>query len=256
MCFGESARTVGTRPVRGPVVREPVAEVRQLVEQDHALGNERVGRLESGLGQSEKPHLQCDVGERGALDQLHREERRAGPGGAGVEHLRDVRVVHHGQRLTLGLKASQDRLTDPEFATTGPEAGLDADRPTRVRYQVLAAACSLAVITYIHRVGFASASGEAGTRSPFSWAAGGELGGTSGTCGSRVPRTVLFTMGLGVLPPKLYSHGSSVLGTVQQVGGAMGTALAVMILSSRSESLLVLPLDIALSTVEMSFSKF
>ena len=33
-------------------------------------------------------------------------------------------------------------------------------RPTRVRYQVLAAACSLAVITYIHRVGFATASAE------------------------------------------------------------------------------------------------
>ncbi len=30
-------------------------------------------------------------------------------------------------------------------------------RPTRVRYQVLAVACSLAVITYIHRVGFATA---------------------------------------------------------------------------------------------------
>ncbi len=33
-------------------------------------------------------------------------------------------------------------------------------RPTWVRYQVLAAACSLAVITYIHRVGFATASAE------------------------------------------------------------------------------------------------
>ena len=33
-------------------------------------------------------------------------------------------------------------------------------RPTRVRYQVLAAACSLAVVTYIHRVGFATASAE------------------------------------------------------------------------------------------------
>ena len=33
-------------------------------------------------------------------------------------------------------------------------------RPTRVRYQVLATACSLAVITYIHRVGFATASAE------------------------------------------------------------------------------------------------
>jgi ACS family glucarate transporter-like MFS transporter len=32
--------------------------------------------------------------------------------------------------------------------------------PTRIRYQVLAAACILAVITYIHRVGFATASAE------------------------------------------------------------------------------------------------
>ncbi len=35
-----------------------------------------------------------------------------------------------------------------------------AERPTSVRYQVLGAACSLAVITYIHRVGFATASAE------------------------------------------------------------------------------------------------
>jgi MFS transporter, DHA2 family, lincomycin resistance protein len=50
--------------------------------------------------------------------------------------------------------------------------------------------------------------------------------------------TPMFTMGLGVLPPSLYSHGSSLLGTVQQVGGAMGTALVVMIMSSRSDTLL------------------
>jgi len=46
--------------------------------------------------------------------------------------------------------------------------------------------------------------------------------------------TPLFTMGLGALPPRLYSHGSSLLGTIQQVAGAMGTALVVMIMSSRS----------------------
>ena len=46
--------------------------------------------------------------------------------------------------------------------------------------------------------------------------------------------TPLFTMGLGALPPQLYSHGSSLLGTIQQVAGAMGTALVVMIMSSRS----------------------
>jgi DHA2 family lincomycin resistance protein-like MFS transporter len=48
--------------------------------------------------------------------------------------------------------------------------------------------------------------------------------------------TPLFTMGLGVLPPRLYSHGSSLLGTLQQVAGAMGTALVVMIMSTRSAS--------------------
>src|SRR5262245_64205638 len=52
------------------------------------------------------------------------------------------------------------RLADPDFATAGLESGLDADRPTRVRYQVLAWVCCLAVITYIHRVGFATASAE------------------------------------------------------------------------------------------------
>ncbi len=39
-------------------------------------------------------------------------------------------------------------------------ADLDPGRATRVRFRVLAAACSLAVITYIHRVGFATASAE------------------------------------------------------------------------------------------------
>ena len=46
--------------------------------------------------------------------------------------------------------------------------------------------------------------------------------------------TPLFTMGLGVLPPHLYSHGSSLLGTVQQVAGAMGTALVVTIMTSHA----------------------
>jgi DHA2 family lincomycin resistance protein-like MFS transporter len=61
--------------------------------------------------------------------------------------------------------------------------------------------------------------------------------------------TPLFTMGLGVLSPKLYSHGSSLLGTVQQVGGAMGTALAVMILASRSDSLLADGASAAAATI-------
>lgn len=50
--------------------------------------------------------------------------------------------------------------------------------------------------------------------------------------------TPAFTLGLGALPAHLYSHGSSLLGTVQQVAAAIGTAVAVTVLSSRSASLL------------------
>jgi len=49
--------------------------------------------------------------------------------------------------------------------------------------------------------------------------------------------TPVFTLGLGVLPPELYSHGSSILGTLQQVAGAVGTAALVVILENRSQSL-------------------
>ena len=49
--------------------------------------------------------------------------------------------------------------------------------------------------------------------------------------------TPVFTMGLGSLPAHLYSHGSSLLGTTQQVAGAMGTALVVTVMSSRATSL-------------------
>ena len=38
-------------------------------------------------------------------------------------------------------------------------------------------------------------------------------------------RAVFETLGLGDVPMHLYSHGSSTLGTIQQVAGAFGTAL-------------------------------
>jgi DHA2 family lincomycin resistance protein-like MFS transporter len=44
--------------------------------------------------------------------------------------------------------------------------------------------------------------------------------------------TPLFTASLGSLPSELYSHGSAIVGTVQQVAGAAGTALLVTILSA------------------------
>ncbi|MCU1446022.1 DHA2 family efflux MFS transporter permease subunit [Cryobacterium sp.] len=44
--------------------------------------------------------------------------------------------------------------------------------------------------------------------------------------------TPLFTSALGSLKPKLYSHGSAVVGTVQQLAGAAGTALFITVMSS------------------------
>ncbi|MBM6405298.1 multidrug efflux MFS transporter [Phycicoccus sp. CSK15P-2] len=49
--------------------------------------------------------------------------------------------------------------------------------------------------------------------------------------------TPAFTLSLGSLPPYLYSHGSSLLGTVQQVAAAVGTAVTVTVLSWRSARL-------------------
>ena len=44
-------------------------------------------------------------GDRHAFDQLHDEVGPAAVGRAGVEHLGDVRMVHHRQGLPLGLEA-------------------------------------------------------------------------------------------------------------------------------------------------------
>jgi DHA2 family lincomycin resistance protein-like MFS transporter len=63
-------------------------------------------------------------------------------------------------------------------------------------------------------------------------------------------------MGLGSLPPHLYSHGSSVLGTVQQVAGAMGTALVVTIMTSRATALVgdgVAPVAASLGGMRWAF---
>jgi MFS transporter, DHA2 family, lincomycin resistance protein len=49
--------------------------------------------------------------------------------------------------------------------------------------------------------------------------------------------TPAFTAGLNPLPPYLYSHGSAILGTLQQVAGAAGTALLVAIMAGRTATL-------------------
>ncbi len=48
--------------------------------------------------------------------------------------------------------------------------------------------------------------------------------------------TPVFTLGLGAVPMHLYSHGSSTLGTIQQVAGAFGTALVITLMTSRADA--------------------
>jgi DHA2 family lincomycin resistance protein-like MFS transporter len=48
--------------------------------------------------------------------------------------------------------------------------------------------------------------------------------------------TPVFTLGLGAVPPQLYSHGSSILSTTQQVSAAFGTALVITLMSQRTET--------------------
>jgi MFS transporter, DHA2 family, lincomycin resistance protein len=49
--------------------------------------------------------------------------------------------------------------------------------------------------------------------------------------------TPLFTLSLSSLKPNLYSHGSAVIGSIQQVAGAAGVALFVALMSARTASL-------------------
>jgi MFS transporter, DHA2 family, lincomycin resistance protein len=49
--------------------------------------------------------------------------------------------------------------------------------------------------------------------------------------------TPAFTAGLNPLPANLYSHGSAILTTLQQVAGAAGTAVLVMIMAARTAGL-------------------
>jgi DHA2 family lincomycin resistance protein-like MFS transporter len=48
--------------------------------------------------------------------------------------------------------------------------------------------------------------------------------------------TPVFTISLAALPAHLYSHGSSLLGTTQQVSAAIGTAISVTVLTARTSA--------------------
>jgi DHA2 family lincomycin resistance protein-like MFS transporter len=49
--------------------------------------------------------------------------------------------------------------------------------------------------------------------------------------------TPLFTAGLGSLPKPLYSHGSAIVGTIQQLAGAFGTAVFIAVMTSQVAAL-------------------
>jgi DHA2 family lincomycin resistance protein-like MFS transporter len=51
--------------------------------------------------------------------------------------------------------------------------------------------------------------------------------------------TPLFTASLSSVKPTLYSHGSAVIGTIQQVAGAAGVALSVALMSARATTLTI-----------------
>ncbi|HEX7079525.1 MAG TPA: DHA2 family efflux MFS transporter permease subunit [Gammaproteobacteria bacterium] len=53
--------------------------------------------------------------------------------------------------------------------------------------------------------------------------------------------TPLFTVSLSSIKPELYSHGSALLGSIQQVAGATGVALFVTLMSARMAGLGALP---------------
>jgi DHA2 family lincomycin resistance protein-like MFS transporter len=68
--------------------------------------------------------------------------------------------------------------------------------------------------------------------------------------------TPVFTLGMGALPPHLYSHGSSMLGTLQQVAAAFGTALVITLMSTRATHLIadgVAPVPAQVSGMRLAF---
>jgi MFS transporter, DHA2 family, lincomycin resistance protein len=68
--------------------------------------------------------------------------------------------------------------------------------------------------------------------------------------------TPLFTVSLSSVKPSLYSHGSAVIGSLQQVAGAAGVALFVALMSARSTSLAargLAPLDALTGGIRSGF---
>lgn len=66
----------------------------------------------------------------------------------------------------------------------------------------------------------------------------------------------LFTLSLGSVKPELYSHGSALLGSIQQVSGAAGVALLIAVMSSHAATLTaaqVVPIEALAGGIRMAF---
>ena len=66
----------------------------------------------------------------------------------------------------------------------------------------------------------------------------------------------LFTTSLSSVQPQLYSHGSALLGSVQQVAGAAGVALFVALMSAQSAALTtagIVPVEALASGIRLAF---
>jgi DHA2 family lincomycin resistance protein-like MFS transporter len=69
--------------------------------------------------------------------------------------------------------------------------------------------------------------------------------------------TPVFTLSLNAVPEHLYSHASSVLGSTQQVAGAVGTAISVTVLASQTAALAhsgVSPTNAAIGGMQWAFT--
>ncbi|MEO6014319.1 MAG: MDR family MFS transporter [Devosia sp.] len=67
----------------------------------------------------------------------------------------------------------------------------------------------------------------------------------------------LFTTSLSSVPPQLYSHGSALLGSIQQVAGAAGVALFVALMSAQTASLVTsgsVPVEALAGGIRLAFT--
>ena len=136
-----------------------------------------------------------------------------------IEQLRDGRVVF------LNGETVDDVTTHPAFRNAVATVGRLYDRYGATRLLVPGAIIVSAVMWALTLV----------DQHTSIW--GILIGHIAISVGLALVFTPLFTASLSSVPMQLYSHGSAIIGTVQQVAGAVGTALFVTVMSIQSAAL-------------------